>query len=76
MLHPTEVKKAAGGRWATIAEGKNSRVKRIKNLYKTAGYDPIGATSDGVVIVKPPGKPRGFTVQRLEKAITGVRGRS
>lgn len=76
MLPAAEVKKAASGGWATIAEGKNPRVKRIKNLYKTAGYDPIAATSDGVVIVKPLGKPRGFTVQRLEKVITGVRERS
>lgn len=76
MLPPAEVKKAAGERWVTVGESKNPRVKRIKNLYKTAGYDPIGATPDGVVIVKPPGKPRAFSVQRLEKAITGVRGRS
>ncbi|WP_316399217.1 hypothetical protein [Bradyrhizobium sp. 33ap4] len=76
MLPAAEVKKAAGDRWATVVPGKNSSVKRIKTLYKTAGYDPIAATSDGVVIVKPPGKPRDFTVQRLEKAITGVRGRS
>jgi hypothetical protein len=76
MLPPAQVKKAAGVRWAKVGRGKNPSVSRIKSLYKTAGYDPIGATQDGVVIVKPLGKPSRFTVQRLERAITGVRGSS
>jgi hypothetical protein len=50
--------------------GNLSGVKRLKRKYDSAGYKIIGLTDDGIVIVRPPGKPSSFRSRDLRSAFS------
>jgi hypothetical protein len=50
----------------------SAQAKKLTKTYKSAGYRILGTTSDGIVIVRPPGKPRSFELHQLNKAVAGT----
>jgi hypothetical protein len=51
--------------------GANAGLRKLQQTYKSAGHEIMGTTSDGVVIVRPPGKPDSFTLTELQEAFSG-----
>lgn len=51
----------------------NAKVKTVRKAYKSAGHQIVGTTGDGVIIVKPAGKPDSFKLSNLKKALSDVR---
>jgi len=49
---------------------------QIVNTYKKAGYGISGVTRDGVIIVKPSGKPDSFNLIQLDRALSEVGSKS
>jgi hypothetical protein len=75
MPPAAQVRKASGGSLAALETSENSTAKQIRSLYHKVGYDPIGSTREGVVIVRPSGKSS-INLKRLEKAISAIRAKS
>jgi hypothetical protein len=50
--------------------GANAGLKKLQQTYKSAGHEIMGPTSDGVVIVRPSGKPNSFTLSELQEAFS------
>jgi hypothetical protein len=56
------------------ANGGNQKVVRHSATGKfVGGYKVLGKTSDGVQILKPKGRPKSFTVNKLRKVISANR---
>jgi len=53
--------------------GSTATARSVKNAYKSAGHSIFGITDDGVVIVKPAGKPDNFKLGNLKKVLSEVR---
>jgi hypothetical protein len=49
----------------------NAGLKKLQRTYKSAGYQILGTTDDGVVIVRPTGKPDSFELTDLQKVFSG-----
>ncbi|WP_407116134.1 hypothetical protein [Bradyrhizobium sp. LMG 9283] len=67
----TKAVKAVGADLGRTSTG-SAQVRRVKNAYKSAGHEIMGATGDGVVIVRPSGKPDSFRLQSLKEAVGKV----
>jgi hypothetical protein len=45
-------------------------LKRLRKTYKSAGHEIMGTTEDGIVIVRPSGKPDSFRITDLREAVS------
>lgn len=53
--------------------GSKAAAKKLVSNYKKAGYDILGIANDGVVIVRPKGKPDSFDVGKLDRVLSEIR---
>ena len=60
------VKVVASGK----AKAAGAGLKKLQQTYKSAGHQIMGTTGDGVVIVRPSGKPDSFTLTELQEAFS------
>ena len=51
----------------------NTGVKKLRQTYKSAGYNILGTTDDGVVIVRPAGAPDSFRLDELKRAFSNAK---
>lgn len=52
--------------------GVQPGLQKLRKKYKSRGYRILGTTDDGVVIVRPQGKPDSFDLNQLEQVFSGV----
>jgi hypothetical protein len=45
--------------------------KKLQRTYKSAGHVIMGTTGDGIVVVRPSGKPDSFALNKLQQAFAG-----
>jgi hypothetical protein len=59
----------AKGDTATAKTG----LKKLRKTYKSAGHEIMGTTGDGIVIVRPSGRPDSFRMPELKEAVSSTR---
>lgn len=67
----SEVKAIAAGNAKTASA--TAGLKKLRQTYKSAGYQIWGTTDDGIVLIRPAGKPDSFTLTELKQAFSGLK---